>query len=437
MDMNLQNRREFLKVSGLAAAGGMLAINACSTTAPAVVAGTPVSPEVKLKVGLIGCGGRGTGAANQALNADPNVELIAVADIFRDKADSALELLGMRHGEKVNVPEERVFIGFDAYQKVIDSGIDVVLLAGPSSFRPKHLEAAVDANLHVFCEKPVAVDAPGARRVFEAVRRSKEANLSIVSGFCWRYHYPKRAFYDRVLDGAVGDIRAIYNTYNTGAARVVESNTGWTPAQHQLRNWIYYNWISGDHIVEQAVHSLDFMSWAMGDEMPVSAVGSGGRQVRVDPIYGNIYDHFAITYEYANGAKGFHFSRQQPNCENSYKAEIFGSDGIARAFASGEHSIRGRRNWDYEGEENQMYQTQHDELFASIRSGMPINDGEFMAKSTLIGIMGRMAAYTGRKVTYEMALNSSEALGPEINDWSMVPDADLLQVAMPGVTPFV
>ena len=437
MDMNLQNRREFLKVSGLAAAGGMLAINACSTTAPAVVAGTPVSPEVKLKVGLIGCGGRGTGAANQALNADPNVELIAVADIFRDKADNALELLGMRHGEKVNVPEERVFIGFDAYQKVIDSGIDVVLLAGPSSFRPKHLEAAVDANLHVFCEKPVAVDAPGARRVFEAVRRSKEANLSIVSGFCWRYHYPKRAFYDRVLDGAVGDIRAIYNTYNTGAARVVESNTGWTPAQHQLRNWIYYNWISGDHIVEQAVHSLDFMSWAMGDEMPVSAVGSGGRQVRVDPIYGNIYDHFAITYEYANGAKGFHFSRQQPNCENSYKAEIFGSDGIARAFASGEHSIRGRRNWDYEGEENQMYQTQHDELFASIRSGMPINDGEFMAKSTLIGIMGRMAAYTGRKVTYEMALNSSEALGPEINDWSMVPDADLLQVAMPGVTPFV
>ena len=437
MDMNLQNRREFLKVSGLAAAGGMLAINACSTTAPAIVAGTPVSPEVKLKVGLIGCGGRGTGAANQALNADPNVELIAVADIFRDKADNALELLGMRHGEKVNVPEERVFIGFDAYQKVIDSGIDVVLLAGPSSFRPKHLEAAVDANLHVFCEKPVAVDAPGARRVFEAVRRSKEANLSIVSGFCWRYHYPKRAFYDRVLDGAVGDIRAIYNTYNTGAARVVESNTGWTPAQHQLRNWIYYNWISGDHIVEQAVHSLDFMSWAMGDEMPVSAVGSGGRQVRVDPIYGNIYDHFAITYEYANGAKGFHFSRQQPNCENSYKAEIFGSDGIARAFASGEHSIRGRRNWDYEGEENQMYQTQHDELFASIRSGMPINDGEFMAKSTLIGIMGRMAAYTGRKVTYEMALNSSEALGPAINDWSMFPEADLMLVAMPGVTPFV
>ncbi len=435
--MDIQNRREFLKVTGLAAAGGMLTLNACSTTAPAVAAGTPVSPDVKLKVGLIGCGGRGTGAANQALSADPNVELIAVADIFRDRADNALQLLSMRHDDKVNVPDERVFIGFDGYQKVIDSGIDVILLAGPSAFRPKHLEAAVDANLHVFCEKPVAVDAPGARRVFEAVRKSKEANLSIVSGFCWRYHYPKRAFYERVLDGAVGDIRAIYNTYNTGAARVIESNPEWTPAQHQLRNWIYYNWISGDHIVEQAVHSLDFMSWAMGDEMPVSAVGTGGRQVRVDPIYGNIYDHFAITYQYESGAKGFHFSRQQPNCENSYKAEIFGADGIARAFASGEHSIRGRRSWDYEGEENQMYQTQHDELFASIRSGLPINDGEFMTKSTLIGIMGRMAAYTGRKVTYEMAINSTEELGPEIDDWAAVPNSDNLQVAMPGVTPFV
>lgn len=435
--MDLQNRREFLKVTGLAAAGGMLTLNACSTTAPAVVAGTPVSSDVKLKVGLVGCGGRGTGAANQALNADPNVELIAVADIFRDRADHAIELLSMRHGEKVNVPEERIFLGFDGYQKVIDSGIDVILLASPCSFRPKHLEAAVNANLHIFCEKPVAVDAPGARRVFEAVRKSKEANLSIVAGLVWRYHNPKRAFYERILDGAVGEIRAIYNTYNTGAARVVETNNEWTPAQHQLRNWIYYNWLSGDHIVEQAIHSLDFMSWAMGDEVPESAVGTGGRQVRVDPIYGNIYDHFAITYQYANGAKGFHFSRQQPNCENSYKAEIFGEEGIARAFASGEHSIRGRRNWDFDGEENQMYQTQHDELFASIRSGIPINDGEFMAKSTMVGIMGRMAAYTGKKITYEMALNSTEDLSPDIDSWDSVPDSDNLQVAMPGITPFV
>lgn len=433
--MEIQNRREFLKVTGLAAAGGVLTLNACSTGAP-LAAGAPVSPDVKLKIGLIGCGGRGTGAANQALNADSNVELIAVADIFDDKASESLNLLRMRHGDKVNVPEENIFIGFDGFQKVIDSGIDVILLAGPSRFRPKHLEAAVDKGLHVFCEKPVAVDAPGARRVYESVRKAKEANLSIVSGFCWRYDYPKRAFYDRILDGGVGEIRSIYNTYNTGAARVIETNQNWSEAQHQLRNWIYYNWIAGDHIVEQAVHSIDFMQWAMGDQLPVSAVGTGGRQVRTDSIYGNIYDHFAITYEYSNGAKGFHFCRQQPNCENSYKAEIFGTDGIARAPASGEHIIRARREWIYDGEENQMYQTQHDELFAAIRQGRPINDGEFMTTSTMLAIMGRMAAYTGRKITWEQALNSTELLGPEIDGWEDVPAISSHSVAMPGVTEF-
>lgn len=433
--MEIQNRRDFLKVTGLAAAGGMLTLNACSTGAP-LAAGTPVSPDVKLKIGLVGCGGRGTGAANQALSADPNVELIAVADIFEDKPSESLNLLRMRHGEKVNVPEENIFIGFDAYQKVIDSGIDVVLLAGPSRFRPKHLEAAVDAGLHIFCEKPVAVDAPGARRVYEAVRKAKESNLSIVGGLCWRYEYPKRAFYNRILDGAVGEIRSIYNTYNTGAARVIESNQDWSEAQHQLRNWIYYNWISGDHIVEQAVHSIDFMQWAMGDQLPVSAVGTGGRQVRTEDIYGNIYDHFAITYQYANGAKGFHFSRQQPNCENSYLAEIFGTKGTGLAPSSGEHVIRARKEWTYDGEQNQMYQTQHDELFASIRQGRPINDGEFLATSTMLAIMGRMVAYTGREITWEQAINSTQSLGPEINEWADVPPISSLSVAMPGVTEF-
>lgn len=433
--MEIQNRREFLKVTGIAAAGGMMTLNACSTAAP-LSAGISVNPDVKLKIGLIGCGGRGTGAANQALNADPNVELIAVADIFDDKAAESLNLLKMRHADKVNVPDENIFIGFDGFQKVIDSGIDVILLAGPSRFRPKHLEAAVDKGLHIFCEKPVAVDAPGARRVYESVRKAKEANLSIVSGFCWRYDYPKRAFYDRILDGGVGEIRSIYNTYNTGAARVIETNQNWSEAQHQLRNWIYYNWIAGDHIVEQAVHSIDFMQWAMGDQLPVSAVGTGGRQVRTDSIYGNIYDHFAITYQYSNGAKGFHFSRQQPNCENSYKAEIFGTDGIGLAPASGDHIIRARREWIYDGEENQMYQTQHDELFAAIRQGRPINDGEFMTTSTMLAIMGRMAAYTGRKITWDQALNSTESLGPEINDWDDVPPISSLRVAMPGVTEF-
>lgn len=436
--MEEKNRREFLKLSGLALAGGMLSLNACASDRPLVAPGRPVSPDVKLKVGLVGCGGRGTGAANQALNADPNSELIAVADLFPDRSENALTILKMRHGDRVNVPPDRIFSGFDGYQKVLDSGVDVILLASPSFFRPRHLEAAIDAGVHIFCEKPVAVDGPGIQRVYKAVEKAKESHLSIVSGYCWRYQYPKRAFYERIRNGAVGEIQTIYNTYNTGAARVVEENPQWSASQHQLRNWIYYNWLSGDHIVEQAVHSLDFMSWAMGDQIPVSAVGSGGRQVRTDPIYGNIYDHFAIVYEYPSGAKGFHFSRQQPNCENSYKAEIFGKEGRGLALASGPEQIFSRSgDWQYDGEQNEMYQTQHDELFAAIRTGMPINDGEFMTTSTMLGIMGRMAAYTGRKITWEDAMNSTEVLGRELNSWDDLPDADSLIVAMPGITPFI
>ncbi|TVQ03554.1 MAG: gfo/Idh/MocA family oxidoreductase [Balneolaceae bacterium] len=435
--MKKHNRREFLKLSSMAVAGTMLPLTACSTQ-EALVSDKALSPDVKLKVGLIGCGGRGTGAANQALNADPNVELVAVCDIFPDKIENALFVLRQRHGDKINVPEERQFVGFDSYKDVISSGIDVVIHGAPPGFRPGHVEASVDAGLHMFVEKPVAVDAPGVRRMFEAVRKAREKELSIVSGFCWRYHYPKRAIYERILNGAVGDIRTIYNTYNTGAARFDQRPADWSDEEFQLRNWIYYNWMSGDHIVEQAVHSIDFMQWAMGDQLPVSAMGTGGRQVRVEPEFGDIYDHFAITYEYANGAKGFHFSRQQPNCENSYKAEIYGSDGVAIASVSrNQHSISARNNWSYDGEENNMYQTQHDELFAAIRRGIPINDGEYMTNSTLVAIMGRMAAYTGRRISVEQALNSEEQLGPDNLSWETIPKFSDLKVPMPGITPFV
>ena len=435
--MKKHNRREFLKLSGLAVAGSMVPFSACTTTEQALVVGTPISHDQKLRVGLVGSGGRGTGAANQALNADPNTELVAVADLFSDPIENSLDILKMRHGDRVNVPEEHKFTGFDGYQKVIDLGVDVILLAAPPAFRPAHLEAAVNAGIHSFCEKPVAVDAPGVRQILDSVKIAKEKNLSIVSGFCWRYHNAQRAFFGRINDGDVGEIRTIYNTYLTGSLWYRERQPDWNDKEYQLRNWLYYNWISGDHIVEQAVHSIDFMSWAMGDQMPVSVIGTGGRQVRTDERFGNVYDHFAITYEYANGAKGFHVCRQQPNCENSYKAEVFGSDGIGRTFASGiEYSIRGKTNWDYDGEVNDMYQTQHDELFEAIRTGVPVNDGEMMANSTMLAVMGRMAAYTGRRITWQDAMNSTEKLGPDAHDWATVPDARSLKIAMPGVTQF-
>ncbi|GAB2770465.1 Gfo/Idh/MocA family oxidoreductase [Rhabdobacter roseus] len=389
-----------------------------------------------LKVGLIGCGGRGSGAAKQALSADPNVVLYAVGDIFKDKMELSLDSLKKVHGDKVAVDEGRKFLGFDAFQKVLDSGVDVVILATPPHFRPEHLTAAVKAGKHVFCEKPVAVDTPGIHKVLEAAKLAKEKNLSLVSGFCWRFHEPKRASFAKIQEGAIGDVMAVYNTYDTGTLWSKPREEGWSDMEFQLRNWMYYTWLAGDHIVEQAVHSVDMMSWAFGDKLPISAVGTGGRQVRTDALFGHIYDHFAVTYEYENGAKGFHFSRQQANCENSYAVESLGTKGRSMVNCSRNvHEITGSNPWKYSGEQNDMYQTEHNELFASIRNGKPLNYGESMANSTLLAIMGRMAAYTGKKVTWQDALNSTEKLGPDTYSWDMKPP--VVEVARPGITPFI
>jgi myo-inositol 2-dehydrogenase / D-chiro-inositol 1-dehydrogenase len=424
------SRRDVLKLAGVALAG---------TAFPAIVTSNRAYAGVNsetLKVGLIGCGGRGSGAAKQALSADPNVVLHAVGDIFRDRLDLSLEGLTKVHGNKVKVDEGHKFVGFDAYQKVIDSGVDVVILTTPPHFRPDHLTAAIKAGKHVFCEKPVAVDTPGIKKVLDAAKSAKEKNLSLVSGFCWRFHEPKRASFGKILDGSIGDVMAVYNTYNTGTLWSKPREANWSDMEFVLRNWMYYTWLSGDHIVEQAVHSIDMMSWALGDALPVSAVGTGGRQVRVDPLFGHIYDHFAITYEYPNGAKGFHMSRQQTNCDNSYAVETFGTKGKAMVnCARNSHEIEGANPWKYTGEQNDMYQTEHNELFASIRNNKPINNGEWMAQSTLLAIMGRMAAYTGKKVTWDDAMNSTEKLGPDSYSFTMAPP--IVEVAKPGITPFI
>lgn len=423
-------RRDFLKISSLALAG---------TALPGILTPANAFGEVrkkKLKVGLIGCGGRGTGAANQALKADPDVVLHAMGDVFADKLETSLTNLSKIHGDKVKVKEKRRFIGFDSYRRVLESGVDVVILATPPGFRPDHLTAAVDAGMHIFCEKPVAVDAPGIRKVLDAARKAEEKKLSLVSGFCWRYHNPKRAIFGKVLDGAVGEISTIYNSYNTGSLWSHPRQPGWSDMEYQLRNWPYYAWLSGDHIVEQAVHCVDMMSWAMGGKLPVSVMGTGGRQVRTEEVFGHIYDHFAITYEYDNGARGFHFCRQQQNCQNSYDVEIFGDQGKAVIDCSRNfHEITGKNPWKYTGEQNDMYQTEHDELFASIREGKPINDGEYMAHSSMLAIMGRMAAYTGRRITWEEAMNSTEVLGIDVRGMDQHPPVD--EVAMPGITEFI
>ncbi len=430
------SRRQFTKVAGLVTAGSIIA------TGPAWA-----SNSNTLKVGLIGCGGRGTGAAEQALNSDPNVVLSAMADAFADNLDTSYKTLKEKFGEKVQVADNKKFAGLDAYQKLIDSDVDVVLLATPPCFRPDHLEAAVNAGKHIFCEKPFAVDAPGLRRVMMAAKKAKDKELSLVSGFCWRYHIPKRETFSRVLSGQIGEILAAEATYNTGELWYKERQKGWSDMEYQLRNWLYYNWLSGDHIIEQAIHSIDMLSWAMGDQAPVSVSGSGGRQKRTDKKYGNIFDHFGVTYEYANGTKAYVFCRQQSGTTPSYAVELTGTDGKCLVDCrTGLHAITGKNPWKYDDDtkftdENaykkskvkNMYQQEHDELFASIRAGKPMNDGEWMTRSNLLAMAGRMAAYSGETISYEQALSSMDVLFPEKISWDKRYD---IPVAVPGITKF-
>ncbi len=403
------SRRDFIKSAGALATGVALTL---PSGLGALAAGRD---SAVLKVGLVGCGGRGTGAANQALKADANVVLTAMADIFEDHLAESHKNLTKIHGDKVKVDKANRFVGFDAYQKLLNSGVDVVILATPPVFRPQHLEDAVRAGKHVFTEKPMAVDAAGVRRVLAASREAKQKKLAVVSGFCWRYDLPKRATFDKILNGEIGQVLSIYNTYNTGPAWSKDRQAQWSEAEFQLRNWPHYNWLSGDSIAEQAVHSLDMMSWALGDKAPLRATGTGGRQVNTGKEMGNIFDHFAIVYEYAGGAKGFHFSRKQSGCSSSYAVEILGTKGQCTVDCmKGVHKItmNDGQVWDYRGDKGDMYQKEHDELFASVRGGTPINDGEWMSQSTMLALMGRMVAYSGQTISYDEALSSKEVLTP-------------------------
>lgn len=422
------NRRSFIRNSSLALIGSTLTYNT------GIAAPSGGTRRNVLKVGLIGCGGRGTGAAAQALQADPDVVLTAMGDVFEDRLNEAYQDIIKVAGDKVKVNKENKFIGFDAYLKVIASGVDVVLLATPPAFRPDHLTAAINAGKHVFCEKPVAVDAPGVRKVLMAAKKAKEKNLSLVSGFCFRYDSSNRAIFGKILKGDVGDIRAVSTFRYGGELWTKPRQPNWTEMTYQMRNWYYYNWLSGDFIVEQAVHSLDMMSWAMGDQMPVKATGTGGRQVRLDDIYGNIYDHFAIEFEYPNGAKGFHSTRQQAGTSNRNTVEVMGTDGNALINIGRNYEITGKNAWKYSGPKNNMYQTEHDELFASIRNGKPMNDGEWMAKSTMLAIWARMAGYTGQTISWDQAMNSNETLGPKTDDYTWDLKWKVPPVAKPGIT---
>ena len=391
-----------------------------------------------LKVGLIGCGGRGTGAASQALKADEHVVLTAMADVFGDKLQYSLDSLRHELPDKVKVEPDHCFVGLDAFQKVLDSGIDVVVLATPPGFRPQHLKAAVAAGKHIFCEKPVATDAPGVRSALQSAEQAKQKNLALVAGFCWRYNLAERALFERILGGEIGDVRVIYGTYYTGPVKPMpparERTAAMGDLEWQLHNWYNFGWLGGDSLVEQAVHAVDWMCWAMKDVPPIKAVAVGGRQIPAEG--GNIFDHFEVNYEYEGGARGFLGCRQQAGCSNDNTATFYGTKGEAREVGfSGMPFIKGENKWQYKGARPDMYQIEHNEMFASIRAGKPINNGVRLCTSTMVAIMGRMAAYTGQEVTWDRALNSQETLVPETIAWDV--PIPVKPMARPGETKFV
>ncbi|HAY78300.1 MAG TPA: oxidoreductase [Planctomycetaceae bacterium] len=421
------SRRSFLQNTGAAVAGGALA---ASIAAPTSV---HAAGSETIKVGLIGCGGRGTGAATNALRADPNVQLTAMADAFRDRLDLSHKNLVNSFGSKVAVDEDKKFVGFDAYKQLMQSDVDVVLLCTPPHFRPAMLEAAVAADKHIFCEKPVAVDPAGVRKVLQTVQKAKEKNLNVVSGLCWRYDYGVRETMKRIQDGAIGDIVAIQENYLTGGLWHRGRKPEWSEMEYQMRNWLYFTWLSGDHIVEQHIHSLDKALWLNGDKPPVRAFGLGGRQVRSAEKWGHIYDHFAICYEWESGVKTFAYTRQMGQCHNDVDDFVLGTKGKATVLGTRRRPriSNADGDWHYQGERPSMYDVEHRELFAALRSGNTINNGEYMSNSTLLAIMGREACYTGQMITWDDLLNSELDLSPAKYEWG-----DVIQpsVAIPGST---
>ncbi|MEJ5340112.1 MAG: Gfo/Idh/MocA family oxidoreductase [Thermogutta sp.] len=428
------SRRDFLKTTGLVTGAALTGV---SIARMAHAAGE----DPILKIALIGCGGRGTGAAANALEADPRTVLVAMADAFEDRLKSSLEALKKQFPDRVKVTPETSFVGLEAYKSAIQSDVDVVLLCEPPHFRPIHLKAAIEAGKHVFAEKPVAVDAAGYRSVLESTELARQKGLCIVSGLCWRYHRATIETVKRIQDGAVGDIIAIQETYNTGHIGGRDRDPKLTEMQFQLRNWYCFTWLSGDHNVEQHIHSLDKALWVMHDEPPAVAWGMGGRQVRTEmPRYGNIYDHHAVCYEYPNGVRVYSYCRQHANCWNDTTDHVFGTKG--RAVILNEWRIEGEQSWKYQGESPNMYVEEHRALFSAIRKGEPINNGVYMARSTMMAIMGRMATYTGQRITWEEAINSKEVLAPSAYTWDatppIVPDENgRYPVAIPGITKFI
>ena len=383
----------------------------------------------ELRVGMIGCGGRGSGAIAQALSTKGATRLVAIADMFVDRLEGCLEALAENPAFKgrVEVAKDKRFVGQDAFAGVMASNCDVVVIATPPHFRPAHFAAAIAARKNVFFEKPVAVDGPGVRTVLAAAEQAQQLGLSVVCGLQRHHQNGYLEIMKQIHGGALGKILFARCSWNQGGLWHAARQPQWSDMEWQLRNWLYFTWLSGDHIVEQHVHNLDVINWAMQSH-PVKARGMGGRQVRTDPKFGHIFDHHAVQYLYESGAWNFSECRQIDGCLNDVSEHVYGSLGEAH-MDSGRWRITGEHDWTWSGANNDPYQTEHDDFFASVRAGKPLNEGKYVAESTLTAILGRMATYSGKEITWEQALNSDEKWGPDNYEFGPLP---VDPVPMPG-----
>jgi predicted dehydrogenase len=424
-------RREFLKAS---AAASLLPL--IGSAAPGLTTGAD-----RIRIGLVGCGGRGIGAVRNCIAADRSVQLVALGDAFADRVEAAMNnfTVGVPGGNNPRPPlpadqfavtRERCFTGFDAYQQVINSGIDLVLLVTPPHFRPLHLKAAFEAGLHVFAEKPVAVDPAGVRLVLQLADLAKQKNLAFVAGTQRRHSADYLETMARIRDGAIGELTGGQCYWLQEGLWHRGRQPEWSEMEYQMRNWLYFTWLSGDHIVEQHLHNIDIMNWAFGGP-PVKASGMGGRQSRTDPKYGNAWDHFSVEYEYANGARVQSLCRQAPGTSHRVAERLVGTKGAADPSGT----ITGEQPWKFDRQLKSPYDQEHIDLIRSIRTGTPLNEGRPVAESTLTAILGRVSAYTGRELNYSWLLQASKLdLTPPAYAWG---DAPAAEIAVPGVTPLV
>ncbi len=431
-------RREFIQKTALVS--GAILTNPFS-----IEAMSRVHNEKTLKLALVGCGGRGSGAAVQALTADDNVELIAMADAFADKLEGSLKTI-QEHFEdekKIDVKTENRFVGFDAYKKAIDMA-DVVILATPPGFRPYHFEYAVSQEKHIFMEKPVATDPAGIRRVLAAAKVAKEKKLNVVVGLQRHYETKYLDLHQKISNGDIGKIRSGQVYWNSPGVWVRERKPGQSELEYQMRNWYYFNWLCGDHILEQHIHNIDVANWFIGD-YPVSAQGMGGRQVRTGKDHGEIFDHHFVEFTYASGAVVSSQCRHQPNCMNRVDEVFHGTKGSVELGKAVITDLEGKEMYKYprrSDEDPNPYQVEHDRLFASIRNKEVISDAENGAKSSLSAILGRMATYSGQLITMDEALNSKLDLVPAEMNWESAPptmpdkEGNYI-IPTPGVTKFI